>query len=459
MNSEETIVFRVILNSLKNTILKRMILPFGDLVFGQRMMSRLKFLENAQWWEPDRITNWQNNELQKLVQVAYKEVPFYRQLFDSASVRPEEIQSAKELSRIPIVTKDMLRKGYPTLTTRKTGQRTYEAGTSGSTGKNFFVQEDAYTAGWYRASFMLSLEWSGWKIGEPHFQTGMTLKRSLDRRIKDSLLGCHYFSAYSLDDEHLAEMLSEINKHNLKYVWGYPGSLYYLAKYASSQGWNRPLKSVVTWGDMLQSHYRQMIETTFKTRVFDTYGCGEGIQISAQCEQGNYHLHSFDVIVEFLDDAGNPVSAGKPGNIVVTRLHPGPMPLIRYAVGDIGIPSNQGPCACGRGLPTMRSVQGRSADVIITPSGNRLIVHYFTGILEHFKEIDTFQVVQHAPGSVTVRILPKETISESLIREMVNALKSHGASDVAFNIEIVDAIPLSPAGKHRFIINEQDLLK
>jgi len=391
------------------------------------------------------------------MRIAYNEVPFYRQLFDQVAIKPQDILSANDLQKIPIVSKDMLRKWYPAQTTRKTGQKTYEAGTSGSTGKNFFVQEDAYTAGWYRATFLLSQEWSGWSIGESHLQTGITPNRSKDRRLKDWILGCHYFSAYSLDDEHLAAMLSEIEKHNLKYVWGYPGSLYYLAKYASGQGWNRPLKSVVTWGDMLQPHYRQMIETTFQTRVYDTYGCGEGIQISAQCEQGNYHLHSFDAIVEFLDNHGNPVSAGSPGNIVVTRLHPGPMPLIRYAVGDIGVPSDQETCACGRGLPIMRSVQGRSADVIVTPSGNRLIVHYFTGILEHFKEIDTFQVVQHTPGKVTVRILPKETIPELLISEIVKALQSHGASDVAFQIEIVDAIPLSPAGKHRFIINKQDL--
>lgn len=438
-----------------NLLLRNFILPLGDQLFGQRMITRLKFLETAQWWEPDRIINWQNIELQKLVQIAYAEVPFYNHLFDQAGVKPEDIQTAGDLQKLPVVTKDMLRAGYPAQTTRKTGQKTYEAGTSGSTGKNFFVQEDAYTAGWYRATFLLAQEWSGWFIGEPHLQTGITPNRSLDRKLKDSILGCHYFSAYSLDDEHLAEMLGAIEKHKIQYVWGYPGSLYYLAKFASSQGWNRPLKSVVTWGDMLQPHYRQMIETTFQTKVFDTYGCGEGIQISAQCEQGNYHLHAFDVITEFLDDEGYPVPAGQNGNIVVTRLHPGPMPLIRYAVGDIGVPSDQATCACGRGLPVMTSVQGRSADAIVTPSGNRLIVHYFTGILEHFKEIDTFQVVQYEPGKVTVRILPKKPISQSLTAEIIRALQAKGASDVTFTIEIVDSIPLSPAGKHRFIINEQ----
>ena len=282
-------------------ILRNAIMPIGDFLFGQKMIARLKFLEEAQWWDKDRIIKFQNQELSKLVKIAYQEVPFYRYLFDAAKVSPDEIQSPKDLQRLPIVSKDMLRKDYPNLTTRSTGQKTYEASTSGSTGKNFYVREDAYTAGWYRASFMLALEWSGWNIGEKHLQTGMTLDRSPDRWLKDSILRCYYVSAYDLTDNNLDRYLSLLDTHKIKYLWGYPGSLYYLAQRAKQLGWNMPLKSAVTWGDNLIPFYRSTIENAFHCKVFDTYGCAEGIQISAQCgHEGNYHQHGLDVVVDIL---------------------------------------------------------------------------------------------------------------------------------------------------------------
>lgn len=431
-------------------------MPIGDLLFGQRMIMRLKFLELAQYWPQDLILSKQQEYFQYLLSVSYTEVPFYKELFDGFGIKPTQIKNVTDLSKLPIVTKQMLRTAHPHKTTRPTGQRTYEASTSGSTGKNFFVTEDAYTSGWYRATFLLELEWAGWSIGEPHLQTGMTLKRSLDRRLKDWLLGCHYVSAYDLSDVHLDQILQIMEKKKLKHLWGYPGSLYYLAQHAFKRGWNQPLKSAVTWGDTLFPHYRESIEKVFQTKVFDTYGCAEGIQIAAQCEFGNYHLHALDAIVEFLDDEGQPVKVGEIGNIVVTRLHPGPMPLIRYAIGDLGAQSNKKSCPCGRGLPLMHAIKGRKADVVTTPSGNRLIVHFFTGILEHFSEVDSFQVIQTSPDHIIVKIILHSEVTPTFTSRIIQALYKKGATDLKITVEIVDDIPLSPTGKHRFVINEVD---
>lgn len=443
---------------LRSYLLRNLILPVGDKIFGQRMMEHLKFLEKAQWWNLDQITIYQNEMLSRLVHTAYNEVPFYRNLLLQSQVSPNEIKRSSDLQRLPIITKDMLRDGYPNLVTRSTCHKTYEVSTSGSTGKNFFVKEDLYTAGLYRAIFLLDLEWAGWSIGDPHLQTGMTIQRSLDKKLKDWILCCHYKSAYRLDEKNLNEILTTIEKHKLKYVFGYPGSIYYLAKYASKVGWNQSLNSVVTWGDMLYPNVRRKIEGTFHTRVFDTYGCGEGVQIAAECEQGHYHIHALDTIVEFVDDEGKNVSDGESGNILVTRLHPGPMPLIRYFVGDIGKMSSEKSCGCGRHLPIMESIDGRSGDVIITPSGNHLIVHFFTGILEHFPEIDTFQVVQRSYDSLLIRIQPYSQLDKFKLDEMVRSLKEKGCDDMKIDTEIVTSIPLSPTGKHHFIINQTKVL-
>lgn len=436
-------------------LLKRVLLPAGDHALGQRMIKRLRFLEAAQWWEPEQLSEHRNQAFHALMEVAYREVPFYGELMNRAKVTPNDLKTREDLSRLPIVTKAMLRSAYPERTTRATGFRTYEASSSGSTGTNFFVKTDSETEGWYRASFLLGCEWAGWQIGEPHLQTGMTLKRSRGRGLKDLILRCHYVSAFDLGDEQLDRSLDLMDKNNIQHLWGYPGSLYFLARRAIEKGWNQPLRSIITWGDNLYPHYRTAIESAFRRRVFDTYGCAEGIQVSAQCgEMNTYHIYDLDVIVEFLDDEGNPVASGVPGNLILTRLHPGPMPLIRYQVGDIGIRGDGRRCECGRGFRVMESIQGRDTDVVVTPAGNRLIVHFFTGICEYFPEIESFQVIQEELGSIVLRIVPTKDYSVESTSRIISALRAKGASDLHIEVELVSEIPAAPSGKRRFVISK-----
>ncbi len=435
-------------------ILGRWILPGGDYLFGQDMMKRFHYLEEAQWWDRERIYAERDQALAKLVQVAYKEVPFYTDLMDQACVKPQDIKTHFDLQRLPIVTKEMFRQHYPHATVRATGQKQYEVRTSGSTGTNFCVMEDRRTAGWHRSSFLLALHWAGWKLGEPHLQTGMTLQRSLDRKLKDVFMRCHYVSAYDLRDVNLDRNLDRIKHHNLYHVWGYPGSLYFLARRALQRGFSQKFRSIVTWGDMLYPHYRETIEKAFGVRVHDTYGCAEGIQIAAQCGYGTaYHIHALDAVVEFVDDNGQPVAVGQPGNLIITRLHAGPMPLIRYRIGDVGMSCGETICECGREFDLLQSIQGRETDAVLTPHGNRLIVHFFTGILEHFPEVDSFQVVQETIDSMLIRIVPSTKFTKDLETRIVRSLQEKGAMGIRIDIKTVDEIPISPTGKRRFVIS------
>ena len=438
----------------RSWLLRNVILPLGDLAFGQGLMRRLRFLEKAQWWDAERLQAFRDRSLASLIEVAYGEVPFYRALMEGAGVKPGDVRRPQDLCKLPVVTKQMLRAGYPRLTTRNTGMKTFEARSSGSTGTNFCVREDAVTAGRHRASLLLALEWAGWRFGEPHLQTGMTLSRSGDRRLKDLFLQCHYVSAFDLGDAQLDLSLELLESRAIRHLWGYPGSLYVLARRARERGWNRPLRSVVTWGDNLYPQYRRAIESAFKTRVFDTYGCGEGMQIAAQCGAADtYHVHTLDVVLEHLDDEGRPVRPGEPGSLILTRLHPGPMPLIRYQVGDVGTREGARACECGRGYEVTGGVQGRDTDIVVTPSGNRLIVHFFTGVLEHFPEVDSFQVVQEELGAIVLRLVPAAGFSKEVAARVVSDLQAKGASDIAINVEVVGEIPLPPSRKRRFVVS------
>ena len=438
-------------------LLRNVIFPAGDLAFHQRLMTRLRFLEQAQWWDLNRLELYRGRALNQLMHVVYKEVPFYRDLMTMAGITPDDFRNREHLRKMPIATKQMLRSEYPGRTTRKTGQKTYEVSSSGSTGTNFRVKEDPETTGFHRASLLLALQWTGWRIGDSHVQTGITPQRTLDRRLKDMFLRCHYVSAYDLSDTGLDAALDVIDRYGVEHLWGYPGSLYFLAQRALKRGWNRPLRGIVTWGDNLYEHYRRTIEGAFRSRINDTYGCGEGMQIAAQCGSSPaYHVHAADVIVECVDGQGTPVAPGELGNIAVTRLHPGPMPLIRYQIGDVGIMGNGRRCQCGRGYELLESIQGRDTDVVVTPSGNRLVVHFFTGILEHFPEIDCFQVIQDRTESIVVRVVPATGFFKETVSKIVSALREKGAGDLDIEIDVVREIPLAPSGKRRFVIANPD---
>ena len=101
----------------------------------------------------------------------------------------------------------------------------------------------------------------------------------------------------------------------------------------------------------------------------------------------------------------------------------------------------------------MASIEGRETDVVITPAGNRLIVHFFTGILEHFPEIESFQVVQKDPQSFSVRIVQAKPFDNATSNRIRKSLQEKGADGLRIDIDLVDEIPLA-YGKRRFVINE-----
>ena len=453
MNSRD--LHRTLLSRSITWFDRTLLLPLSDRVTGSRMMQRLKFLETAQYWPRERVREEQTRLLQNVLRLAYREVPFYHELFDRHRVDVDTIRSAADLVRLPIVTKDLFRKSPENSLTRPTGQAVYRSYTSGSTGKNFFVFEDARTAGWYRATFLLTLEWAGWHIGDRHLQTGMNLDRDFQRRMKDMLLRSYYVSAFDLSDKSLSTILDIIERKNILHVFGYPGSLYYLALRAQKVGWNTKLRSLVSWGDNLLPTHRALIESTFRTKVYDSYGCAEGFQVAAQCgHNADYHLHDFDVVVEYVREDGSPADRDAMGGVVVTRLEAGPMPLIRYRTGDAAVRGSSDVCSCGRSLGRMAAIRGRESDVIVTPGGNRLIVHFFTGILEHFKEVESFQVVQHEQDAITVRVVPAQpgwsASTGDLIRQ---SLVSKGADGMNITVQPVNSIPLTNAGKRKFVVS------
>ncbi|KJS28677.1 MAG: adenylyltransferase [Desulfatitalea sp. BRH_c12] len=435
----------------KKSILNNIVLPIGDRISRQSVMKYYRLYSEMQWWPHLKLQEYQNNLFVKTINEAYLQVPFYRDLYDKSNIDMRKIKSLSDIGRLPILTKDMIRKNYPDKIVNKNRKSNIELFTSGSTGKPLSVRLDMETISAARALMLLRANFSGWEIGQPYLQTGMTLNRGWIRYAKDLLLGVHYVSAFDLTDDKIDLYLKIIKKHKLKYIMGYASSLYLIAKRAISNNSGIELKGAVSWGDNLFAQYRKVIENAFQCRVTDTYGCGEGIQIAAECEYGNYHIFMPHVHVEFLYENKN--YTDEVGEILVTRLNAGAMPFIRYRIGDIGKKSHDSICKCGRSLNHFKSIEGRDSDIIVTPNGNNLIVHFFTGIFEYEKTVDTFQVVQNEIDSIDVKIVPMKGFTESIWEKIRNEIHTKGDPSLEINLEIVQSIPLEKSNKRRFVIS------
>jgi phenylacetate-coenzyme A ligase PaaK-like adenylate-forming protein len=437
-------------------VCEKLLLPMADYASCNHVMHYYKLFRKMQWMDRGHLQKYQDIQLSEMVRIAYEEVPFYRKLYDIHGVNVASITSTSELHLLPVVTKDMLRAAYPDMCTRRTKWPWREYCTSGSSGNPFAVRVDNETMSMARALMFLRANYAGWNIGEPFLQTGMTLERGVTKKLKDRILRVEYSSAFDLSDQILDAYLNLIDRKRLNYVMGYAGSLYLLAVRASVVGFNRTLKGLVSWGDNLYEHYRREIESAFKCRVTDTYGCGEGIQIAAQCgmKNGIYHVFMPHVAVEIVDDENYAVGQGEVGNVLLTRLDPGAMPLIRYQVGDLGIKSFDETCPCGRGFEMLSKIEGRDTDVVVTPRGNRLIVHFFTGIFEYYKTINTFKVVQEERDSITIFIVPGPDFRRDCLTSLKAEILEKGDPDLKIIMEIVKEIPLEKSNKRRFVISK-----
>jgi phenylacetate-CoA ligase len=186
--------------------------------------------------------------------------------------------------------------------------------------------------------------------------------------------------------------------------------------------------------------------------VFETYGCREFMLIAAECEcRQGLHLTAEHLWVEILDDAGNPAPAGEEGNVVVTDLFNYGMPFIRYATGDRAVASPE-PCRCGRGLPLLSKIVGRQLDVIRTPDGRLIPGEFFPHLIKDFPAVRRFQVVQEEPDRAVLRVVADGMAPEAH-RKLYDTVRQRLGPAMRFDIEPVEQIPLTAAGKLQVVVS------
>jgi len=428
------------------------------MIFGTHIMKSLKELERKQWWTVEAIKANQDSRLNKLIKHSYENVPYWRELFSKLKLKPADIRTRDDLSKLPVLSKDDIRKNLNSMLAGNFPVRRFiEQHSSGSTGEPLRYYSGKHHYSWRLASMFRFWKWAGYEFGQSWLRVSLWERNSLKDKIWDFASRCNYISLFEFNKESLMKSRQTLERYKPKLVRGYAGALYIIADYLDKAGQHFDfVRSVITTGDILFPHYRKKIEKVFNTKVFDTYG-GEGISISGQCEKGSYHIDDNNVILEFLDDDGNSAKTDQLGNIIVTDLNNFCMPFIRYAIQDIGV-LKTGNCDCGRRLAMMEQPQGRDTDIIYLSNENYLIVHFFTGLFEFYDEVNQFQVEQTGTDEIRLKLCVSKNFNDRILRQIKQKIRSGAGCKIYINVDIVDTIPPTQSGKRRFVVSKARVL-
>jgi phenylacetate-CoA ligase len=427
--------------------MERAALPIGDRLLRTEFMSTLRRWRRLQYLPEDELERLQRQALAQLLEFATSTVPHYRQLRDARDDDP-----MTWLRSFPVLRKRDLVDAADDLVV---GPRDslIASPSSGSSGVQSTVWMTPAESSRSQAYQTLMWEWAGFRLGDPLLQTGMTPERGVVKRVKDVMLRTTYVEAFGITDDAAAAVLASKAARRSRFFGGYASSLYVFARAAARRGIDVRFDAVISWGDKMFPEYRRLIESTFHTRVFDTYGTTEGVAVGAQRDLQQYYVFSPHIVLELLDGQDRPVPVGEVGRVVVTRLDSRAMPLVRYELGDLAVAGVRPPDAELQ-LPVLERVIGRDTDIVETPAGRHLIVHTFTGIFEFFDEIEQFRIVQREPSGIVVEYLPRPDYSPEVEATLEQRLREVIDEPFDIRFEQVDHIPTSPSGKPQIVVSE-----
>jgi phenylacetate-CoA ligase len=446
--------------TMLGTLYRRVLIPGFETIWHRRStLRRLKKMEQSQWLSLEEHRTRQLVALRELAAYTEAHCPYYREAWRELGLSAAELKTLEDFRRWPILERETITANRFDMRAQVPGLKLIKKATGGSSGVPLqfdldWASNDAKMAAWHRG-----YAWAGARLGTKQFYLwgGAIAKQSLRQRWKEAIFHWLYrrkiVSSFRMSDEHVGWYLGQLNRHRPDAIVAYVNPLYQFARLLEERG-ERPFSpgTIVVGAEKLHDFQREVIERVFRSRVFETYGSREFTLIGAECEKrAGLHVTMENLLVEVVDDDGEPTTEGEVGNVVVTDLTNFGMPFFRYRIGDQAI-AGWGECSCGRGLPLLCSVKGRQLDVIETADGRLIPGEFFPHLLKDFSAVRRFQVVQGTRTEVTLTIVARNDWTPSDKHRISTEATAVLGPAVNFRIELVNDIPLTAAGKQRVVV-------
>lgn len=415
-------------------------------------------LERSQWLAPARLREQQLIDLRSLLGDAGRDVPYYRDLFQRLAFDPARLTSLDDLARLPLLTKPLIRENMQALThPRAVGLA--RSSTGGSSGEPLIFGLGRQRVSHDVAAKWRATRWWGVDIGDPEvvvWASPIELgAQDRVRLLRDALLRTELLPAFEMSEAKLDGFLTAIRSRRPRMLFGYPSALAHVARHAERRGVvMNDLGSRVAFvtGERLYDDQRAVISRVFGCPVANGYGGRDAGFIAHECPSGGMHITAEDVIVELITPDGRPAPVGTPGEIVVTHLASRDFPFIRYRTGDVAVLDDRA-CPCGRGLPLLREIQGRSNDFVAAADGTLMQGAALTYVLREMSGIEAFKIVQETLTLTRVTLVRGPAFPADGAQRIVALFRRRLGESVSIEVEFVDHIPAEKSGKYRYIIS------
>ncbi len=442
-------------------IFKRPAMRMVDFARKTDSLKLLPELLESQWWNLAMLEELQAKRMAELGRYVRANVPYWAAAFAKAGFDDDEDLTTENITRLPLLNKDMIREAGDSLKSREFDKwQPRHKNTSGSTGVplDYYIDRPAHS--WQWAHMWRGWAQTGYVPGDLYASiSGGSLipeKAALKQTIYMALSSGLHFPTYHMNDEIMERYATRLARSPINFVYGYPSSLEIFSEYITASPRKKlPMKAVFTTSEGLSPKARAAIELAFDCPVYDTYGCNDGGIFSFECEHHNgLHMGMETDFVEIVDEEGNRVPDGEPGEVIATNLVIRAMPLLRFRTGDIANLTRE-PCECGRGLIRVQELSGRERDVIHTPDGRKIHGAFFTHFeaLHHADWIARFQIHQPDVKTFILRVIlrrePSEEDKQAVIKDLRTAL-----GDMDFRIDVVEEMEVTRTGKFRIIVSD-----
>jgi len=418
----------------------------------------------------------QRRRLADLVARVHAKVLFYREAFDRAGVRPEQIRSLDDLRRLPFTRKTDLRDHYPFgLFAVPLEQVVRVHASSGTTGKPTVVGYTRADLGVWAEVCVRCLAASGARPGDVfHNAYGYGLfTGGLGMHYGAELMGLTVVPVSGGNTERQLLLLQDFKPRVIACT---PSYMLTLAEAAGARGidpQSLTIRAAVLGAEPWTEAMRGQIERLLPVKAVNIYGLSEviGPGVSNECVEAQRGSHVFEdhFLVEVIDPrTGDPAAPGEVGELVFTTLTKEALPVIRYRTGDLAS-LDPAPCVCGRTFVRMSLIVGRTDDMLIIrginvfPSQIEAVVVQFAELSPHYqlvvvreRTLDSLEVrVEVAPDPARPAASVPDAAADELRGRIADRLRSVIGIAARVTLQAPGSLPRSEGGKLRRVIDER----
>ncbi len=434
------------------------------------ILALLYQFQQSEWWSPEKIREMQFRQAAQLLDHAYHHVPFYRErLGEIRKIEPRGKLTPEKWARIPLLRRAEIQAVGDALHSKSLPKKHGKVGenfTSGSTGKPVrIMRSDLFTLVWQAVSIRNHL----WH--RPDFGGTLAIIRDSTKGVAPYPDGTRHGNwgtpnaagivtgpSVRLNmNSSLEQQIDWLQRNDPDYILTLPSNVRRLAEYSIKKGIELPkLRQLLTISEVVKPEVRDLCREAWGASIADLYSGRDVGYLALQCpDYDHHHIQSEISLVEILNDADEPCEVGEVGRVVVTPLHNFAMPLIRYDIGDFARVGAA--CPCGRGLPVIQEVMGRTQQLLTLPSGEtRLTLLSAKNIraLLDLAPITQYQFVQKNLEDMEVRLAAERELTPGEEDKVQGWVHDKFGDHFAVDFRYYDEIPRTAAGKFPDFVSE-----